>query len=239
MTMYIKYTIALFALALAQPAFAQDAHEDAHGKQIFSFFTLEADGGIAGGDATFSWNFEGWVGGEKNKLVFKSEGEKTGDEPLEQSEFWTMYGRNFSTFWDAQVGIRFDTHPESTGYLALGVEGLVPYFFETEAHLFVSTKGDITARLHQGRELFITQTLIVEPYIEINLSTQDVAELDIGAGLTDLEFGMQTRYELTRRFAPYLDLRYERAFGKTAKIAKENGDDAGGFIASIGVKLLF
>ena len=37
---------------------------------------------------------------------------------------------------------------------------------------------------------------------------------------------MQTRYEITRKFAPYIDLRYERKFGETGSIAKSEGEDA-------------
>jgi uncharacterized protein involved in copper resistance len=51
------------------------------------------------------------------------------------AEFLALYSRNISTFWDAQAGIRYDTKPESTAYLTLGINGLAQQWFETEAHL--------------------------------------------------------------------------------------------------------
>ena len=120
-----------------------------------------------------------------------------------------------------------------------GFEGLAPYFFETEAHVFVSDEGDVSARLRQERDFLITQRLIVQPYLEANLYAQDVADQEVGAGLANAEFGIQTRYEITRKFAPCVDVRYERKFGETSSIAKKNGEDNDDFIASLGLRLMF
>ena len=120
-----------------------------------------------------------------------------------------------------------------------GLEGLAPYLFETEAHLFVSDSGDVSARIRQENDLLITQKLITQPYFELNLSAQDVPEQEIGAGITSGEIGIQTRYEITRKFAPYVDLRYERKFGETSTIAKKHGENQDDAIASVGLRLMF
>ncbi len=132
-----------------------------------------------------------------------------------------------------------DTQPESLTYAVIGFEGLTPYFFETEAHLFVSEEGDVSARIRQENEFLLTQKLITQPYVEANLFAQDVPELEIGAGLSSAEFGIQTRYEFTRSFAPYVDVNYERKFGETSSIAKSNGEDNDAVIGTLGVTLLF
>ncbi|PIR33660.1 MAG: copper resistance protein CopB [Alphaproteobacteria bacterium CG11_big_fil_rev_8_21_14_0_20_44_7] len=235
------YALTTFlALTTLQPALASEveSHKAEHGGQIFHAFRLEADVGAGQDDPIASWDFDGWIGGDVNKLWLKSEGE-VADGNTEQAEFWALYSRNVATFWDAQIGIRHDTQPESTSYLALGVEGLAPYFFETEAHLFVSDEGDVSARIRQENDFLITQRLIIQPYVEANLYAQDVADQEVGAGLANAEFGLQTRYEITRKFAPYVDLRYERKFGETSSIAKKNGEDNDDFIASIGLRLMF
>ena len=200
-------------------------------------FKLEADYGAGQDDPIGSWDFDGWIGGDYNKLHLKSEGE-IADGETEQAEFWAMYSRNIATFWDAQIGIRQDIKPESTTYLVAGFEGLAPYFFETKAHLFVSDEGDFSARIRQENEFLITQRLITQPYVEANFYAQDVEDQDVGAGLASAEFGIQTRYEITRKFAPYVDFRYERKFGETSTIAKKSGDDDD-FIANIGLRLMF
>ena len=85
----------------------------------------------------------------------------------------------------------------------------------------------------------MTQRLILQPYVEVNLSAQDVEEQEIAAGFTEGELGLQTRYEITRKFAPYVDVRYERKFGETSSIAKDNGEDNDDFIAAVGLRLMF
>lgn len=217
-------------------AFAAEGHGD-H-PSVFHAFRLETDIGAGRDDTIVSWDFDGWVGTDYDKLLLKSEGE-TEDGDAHQAEFWAMYSRNVAEFWDAQVGIRHDTQPCSASYLAAGFEGMTPYFFEAEAHLFVSDDGDISARLRQENDLLITQRLVLQPYLEVNFLAQDVPELDMGSGISTGEIGLQTRYEITRKFAPYVDVRYERTFGETANIAKDEGERRDDFIASVGLRLMF
>lgn len=236
-------TTSLFLLGMAMPSFAEDAHnhnpaDHQHGSETYHMFRMETDYGAGQHGPVASWDFDGWYGTDENKLWLKSEGENE-DSVTEQAEFWGMYSRNVAEFWDIQAGIRHDTRPSSTTYAVFGVEGLAPYFFETEAHLFISDEGDVTARLRQENDFLVTQRLILQPYAEVNLSAQNVEDQEIGAGLTDGEIGLQTRYEFTRKFAPYVDVRYERKFGETSSIAKKNREDNDNVIAGVGLRLMF
>lgn len=237
-----NFTIAmLVALLSLQPAWAADDHtdhKDEHGGQIFHMFRLEADYGAGRDASNASWEFDGWVGTDENKLWLKSEGEVE-DSDTQQAEFWALYSRNIATFWDAQIGVRHDIQPESTSYLVAGFNGLAPYFFETEAHLFLSDEGIVSARLRQENDLLITQRLIAQPYLEANFFAQDAPDQEVGAGLANAEVGLQMRYEFTREFAPYIDVRYERLFGETSSIAKRHGEDKDDVVASIGLRLMF
>lgn len=226
------------ALLSLSPTWAADEHKDEHGGQVFHMFRLEADYGASQENPVASWDLDGWIGTDENKLWLKSEGEAE-DGETGQAEFWALYSRNVATFWDAQIGIRHDTQPESTTYLAVGFDGLAPYFFETEAHLFLSDEGDVSARLRQETDLLITQCLIAQPYLEANFYAQDIEDQEIGAGLANAEIGLQMRYEITRKFAPYIDIRYERLFGETSSITKRQGGDNDDVIASLGLRLMF
>ncbi len=135
--------------------------------------------------------------------------------------------------------MRYDDQPEPTSYLVVGFSGLAKYFFETEAHIFLSDEGDLSARIRQENDFLITQKLVTQPYIEADFFAQDVHDLEVGAGIASAEIGLQTRYEITRKFAPYIDLRYEGKLGETAKIAKEEHEPRDDFIASVGLRLMF
>lgn len=213
-------------------------HAAEHGGQTFHMFRLEADAGHGKHDPLTTWDFDGWVGGDTHKLWLKSEGEATAGR-TESAEFWGLYSRNISDFWDGQVGLRHDTRPEGTTYLVAGLSGLAPYFFETEAHFFVSDEGDFSARLRQENDFLITQRFILQPYLEANLFAQDVPAQDVGAGLADAEIGVKARYEIVRQVAPYIEVHYQRQFGNTARRTRRLGDNTEDVVTTLGLRLMF
>lgn len=233
---------AIMLTAISFPAWAEEKNthpaDHQHGSEIWHAFVLEADYGGGQSGPVWVWDFHGWIGTDENKLWLKSESENE-DHTTEKAELWAMYSRNVHDFWDFQAGIRHDFQSESTSYAVVGINGLAPYFFETEAHLFLSDEGDVSARIRQENEFLLTQRLILEPYAEINFFAQDVPDQHIGAGLSSGEIGLQTRYEITRKFAPYVDFRYERKFGETSSIAKDEGEDNDDLIAALGIRVMF
>jgi copper resistance protein B len=234
--MHLRIFLLLIAL-LFQTNLCFAAHN--HSQPIFHNFILETDTGNSKGQTVSSWDFEGWAGGDENKLWLKSEGKIINDDRTDHAEFWAMYSRNIATFWDAQIGIKHDEQPDTINYLTLGFTGLATYFFETEFHLFISENGDLSTRIRQENDLLVTQKLITQPYFELNFSSAKIEEQEVGKGITNGEFGLQTRYEITKRFAPYFDLNYQRKFGGTGVMAAKNGESRDQFIASLGLRLKF
>ncbi|HET9679843.1 MAG TPA: copper resistance protein B, partial [Gammaproteobacteria bacterium] len=104
-------------------------------------------------------------------------------------------------------------------FAVLGLQGLAPYWFETDTALFISEEGDISFRGEFEYELLFTQRLILTPQLEFTLAAQDVPEYDIGSGLTRIEIGLRLRYEIQREFAPYIGISYEQLYGGTKAIA--------------------
>ena len=135
--------------------------------------------------------------------------------------------------------MRQDFEPEALSHFAVGIEGLAPYMFETEAFAFVSDEGDVSARFKQSIDFLLTQRLIATPHAELNLFAQDVPKLDVGAGLSDLELGLQVRYEIVRKFAPYIDLVWERKLGETAAITNSLGEDPSNLAVVAGIRFWF
>lgn len=235
----LRAAVCLFVCVfLSLPVHAGDEHAREHGGGLFHMFRLETDYGGGEDGTTATWDFDSWVGGDTHKLWLKSEGEYAAGR-LHEAEFWGLYSRNISTFWDAQGGIRYDVEPASTVYAVLGFEGLAPYFIDTEAHMFISQYGDVSFRLRGENDFLITQKLVLQPYIEGNFFAHDVPRHETGSGLANGEVGLQTRYEITRKFAPYLDIRYSRKFGKTATIAADEGESRGELVGLIGLRLMF
>ena len=73
-------------------------------------------------------------------------------------------------------------------------------------------------------ELLLTQRLILQPVAELNFQFQDIPELGIGSGFSELEAGLRLRYEIKREFAPYVGVHWHQSFGGTADYHHAKGE---------------
>ena len=188
----------------------------------------------------YAWDAQAWHGGDIDKLWLKTEGEGAFGGGVEAAEVQALWSRAIDPWFDLQLGVRYDFRPQpDRAYLVAGVQGLAPYWFEVDAALFVSEKGDVTARAEAEYDLRITQQLILQPRAEIELAAQDVPELGIGAGFSQAEIGARLRYQIKPEFAPYVGVEYERAFGDSARFRRAAGERAGGWSLLVGVRAWF
>jgi copper resistance protein B len=237
------FLILFLIFLLPQNLFAAKhvGHTDDHPK-IFHAFTLEGDVGEARDGKAKSFDFSGWIGSDYNRLWLRSEKKNYGSYE-EKFETQALYSRNFSQFWDAQIGVSHDFSTDFTSnnldYLTMGLEGLAPYMFETNAQIFLSNQGNYSARFKQEIDILLTQKLIMQPYFETEIFAQDVPKLEVKSGISDLEIGTITRYEISRKFAPYFALRYHTKTFGTADTARQLGARVDNFIVSVGLRLRF
>ena len=173
----------------------------------------------------YLWDVQGYYGTDTNKLWLKSEGEGSFGEDIEVAEVQALYSRAIAPWFDLQAGLRQDFAPRDRTYVVVGLQGLAPYTFEVDGAVFLSDRGDVTARIEGEIDQRITQRLILQPRAEMNLAAQDVPELGIGAGIDDLEAGLRLRYEITREFAPYIGVEQEWKLGGSRDYARAEGDD--------------
>jgi copper resistance protein B len=245
--------------ALSGPAHAQDLVYDPaaaarsrrdmnreHGGMNASKFLIDqAEATLGDGAEGYAWDAQFWYGGDINKLWLKSEGEGTFGEALEHGEVQALYSGAIDPWFDLQAGIRqdFGTGSDRT-HLVLGIQGLAPYWFEVEGTLFLSTEGELTARLEGEYDLRLTQGLILQPKLELDLSIQDMPDIGIGAGLSTASLGARLRYEFfpdsgPAVIAPYVGVEYEQAFGRTGEYREAGGEDSAGVRFLAGLRMWF
>lgn len=241
---FLKSSLSFFffsGIAFAQNVKPEMNHGDDHA-QIYHAFTAEADVGEARDSRSKGFDLSGWVGGDYNRLWINGEKKNYGNYE-EKFEIQALYSRNFTQFWDAQIGISHDFSTDFTAqklsYLTIGLEGLAPQMFETKVQVFLSEKGNCSARLKQEVDIFITQKLITQPYFETEIFAQDVDELEVKSGISDLEIGAETRYEITRKFAPYFAFRYHTKTFGTADLARQLSQRVDNFVVAGGIRLRF
>lgn len=238
------------SVSLAAPATAQMEHGghggDAsrgmrHDDQWYGFVLFDQlEYRLQDDRDAFAWDVQGQYGGDYHRLGFETEGVKLRSEETEEAEVQLLYSRLLGYFWDLQAGARYDFRPDpSRTFAVLGVQGLAPGFFEFDLKGFVSDEGELSARLKAEYDLRITQRLILQPKLEVDLSGEDVEERGIGRGLSSIEAGARLRYEITRKFAPYVGINWERSLGQTADFAREEGEQAENLAFVVGLRLWF
>lgn len=217
-------------------AASREALRKTHGDfPVFWFQGDRIETQVRDGADLYLWDIQGYYGGPTERLWFKSEGEGEWGSAPEDAELQALYAKAFMPFWDLQAGVRHDIAGPDTTHAVIGVQGLAPYVFEIDAALFLSTRGDLTARIEAEVDQRITQRLILQPRIEANLAAQDVPGLGIGAGLDQIEVGARLRYEFAREFAPYIGIEQSWRTGQGADLARARGEDPSttSFIAGI------
>lgn len=211
-----------------------------NGGQTFTWFMADRAEYRASKNADgYLWDVQGWWGSDSDKLWLKSEGEGSFGAPAEQAEVQALWSHAIAPFFDLQTGIRHDLAGPSRTHAVIGVQGLARYRFELDAAAFLSTRGELTARIEAELDQRITQRLIAQPRAELNLSAQDIPELGIGAGLDRASLGLRLRYELRREFAPYIGVEHEWRMGRSADFARARGDSAAATSFVAGVRLWF
>jgi copper resistance protein B len=199
----------------------------------------QLEGRWNGSNPEFRWDGQGWIGTDYDKLWVKSEGTfSKGAVDDGQQQF--LYSRAVTTYFDLQGGLRSDIDSRPTrNWTAFGIQGLAPYFFDLEITGFVSGEGHLAAKLEASYDLLLTQRLILQPQIELNLySKADPARLT-GAGCSDIDTGLRLRYEFDRKFAPHIGVVYQGKFGQTANFARQAGESTGDFRFAFGVRVWF
>lgn len=179
----------------------------------------------ARGDEWLAYEGEAWYGTTYNRGVVKTDGEVAGGT-LQESETELMWRHAVSTFWNTELGARFDYgHGKpNREWLAFGLGGTAPYWFELDVTAYVGSSGR-TALVFEGEyDILLTQTLYLQPSVEVSFYGKNDAEVEQGSGLSDARLGLRLKKEITRQLVPYIGVEWAGKFGKTADYARETGE---------------
>lgn len=162
-----------------------------------------------------------WHGTSFNRAVLKTEGSFTQGDTYENST-QLLWGRAIAPFWDSLLGVRVDTRSEgkNRSWIAAGLQGLAPYWFDLDATAFVGTQGETEFVLNAEYDLLLTQRLILQPHAEITVRGDDDAVNRLGKGLSSASLGLRLRYEFSRQFAPYIGVESDKNYGNTASFLR-------------------
>lgn len=222
---------------------SNDDHLKEHGGQIYQLTRLENAWIVdEDGKGNLGTKFDTLIGTDENRLFIEANLDKAeSNDP--KYDVSALYSRNVAPFWDVQAGVRYseDKNNSSSDRVdgVIGILGLAPYFFETQAYLYGGENNFWGASFELERDLLLTQKLITQPYIEADVIFSDDSNYAAKSGLSELKTGIRTRYEITKRIKPFIDVAYQYEKGQKATSMQEATESEKGWKYGAGIELVF
>ena len=224
-------------------------HRKEHGGQIYAFTSVDQKWQVnEQGDGALKTKLESRIGTDENKIFIKVHADKAES----QTAAWdakVLYSRMISDFWDAQIGARYRAE---TKHLAndrkdseealdavIGLHGMAPYFFETDAYVYAGEDRYSGFSLETERDLLLTQQLIFKPYLELDAVFSDESKYAKKTGLSKAALGLETRYEINKKVMPYFDIAYEYEKGHKQTAWQDSTDAEHGWQYAAGIRFKF
>lgn len=214
-------------------------HAMHQGGSNFLFLADQLEWQDADEGSALAWDISGWYGGDIDRLAFRSEGERT-DGHTEEAELQLLWSHAIGPWWETVAGVRQDFKPGSPQtWAAFGVQGMPLFGLETEATAFLGEGGQSALRLEAEYDILLTQRWVLQPTAEINLHGRNDEARGVGSGLSDAGFGLRLRYEINRQFAPYIGVTWNRAYGNTADLLRDEDEDVSDTRLVAGIRFWF
>jgi copper resistance protein B len=225
--------------AAAFPQLEAEGHA-VHDRSVHSYVLFDQLEFQIGRDTrAFNWDNHGWVGGDVNRFVFRTEGESEHSD-FSEVQAHALFGRAIHRWWDVVAGLRQDLRPgPGRTWAAIGIQGLAPYWFEVEATAYVGEAGRTHFRVETEYELLLTNRVVLQPLLEFEIYGKSDPERHIGAGLSSAHTGLRLRYEIRREFAPYIGIAWDRRFFGTGDFAEAEGEARSSVRLATGLRVWF
>lgn len=190
-------------------------------------------------NTSMTYDWQAWYGQTYDRALIRAEGEiENGTFKDARNEL--LWAHAITAYLDTQLGIRYDSGKGTDrGWLAFGVQGLLPYWLYIEATAYVNEQGHTAFRLETEYDLLLTQKLILQPRVEMNFYSQRDDTRNVSSGLSNIEAGLRLRYEIRRELAPYVGIEWASRFGSAADNIRASGNAAEELRLVAGVRFWF
>jgi CopA family copper-resistance protein len=159
-------------------------------------------------------NFKGLYGSDYNKLELFSNDAQIKEGKIESADLDIFYWQLLDQFWSIKGGPNFVYRPAKKPYWqpGLGVEGLMPYFIETNIRGYYH-KGSAKLDVELSRDTQITNNFLVRTEIRSILASKTVSEDTVGCGLNQMRYILRPYYRLMPGLNVFAEYEFEQDYG--------------------------
>lgn len=191
------------------------------------------------GTTSIPYDLKAWFGRTYDRVVLEAEGDIESGE-IAEGRTELLWGHAVAPYWDTQLGVRYDSgEGPNRNWLAFGIEGLAPYWFELEVTGYLGESSRTGLRVDASSDMLITQKWVLQPRLEANFYGKDDIERGLGSGLSDVSAALRLRYEIRRELAPYIGIERVKQYGETEDLTRAAGGDPSDTRAVAGIRFWF
>ena len=223
---------------------AHKQHMKEHGGQVYQQTIFDSKWlRNEHGESVLNSELETRIGTDENKVFIKIHADQAESQQAEY-DAKLLYSRMVSDFWDVQAGLRYlnnqnhEVDQEQVGAI-VGIHGLAPYFFETDAYLFIGQDRQVSFRLETERDVLLTQKLIFKPYLDVNVIFSDDSSYAKKSGLSTAQLGLETRYEINKKVMPFVDVAYGYNKGSEETAWQQHSSSNNEWLYGAGIRFKF
>ena len=123
--------------------------------------------------------------------------------------------------------------------MALGIQGLAPYWFAMDNTLLINEQGNVQAISEVEYDWVLTQRSFLQPRMELTVNLTDAGDYERAAGFSHVRMGLRYRFEINRKLAPYAGVYWDKWLGQDANNRQQRGESTSetGFV--IGIRAWF
>lgn len=208
--------------------------------EYFNALLVDRLESLSTGSTTFmTYDLQYWWGQTFDRALIRAEGD-VDDGAFQNARTELLWAHAADPNWDTHLGIRYDKgFGPDRGWLAVGVQGIAPYWVYVEATAYVGEQGRTAFRLETEYDVLLTQRLVLQPRMEANFYGKKDPARALGHGLSDLAAGLRLRYEVWRELAPYIGIEWAGRFGDTADYLRNAGSRTDEIRAIAGIQFWY
>ncbi|OYK80462.1 copper oxidase [Coxiella burnetii] len=183
--------------------------------------------------------FKGLYGGDYNKLELYSDDAELNKGKLERADMDIFYWRLISQFWAIKGGANYFYRPGGPYWQpGVGIEGLMPYFIETNARMYYR-KGSIKFDIELSRDTQITNNFFIRLAIRSILATKTIIQNEIGSGLMQMRYVLRPYYRLKPGLNLFTEFEHDQDHGVFKTIRRNKGEATSENKIAFGISVLF
>lgn len=211
-------------------------HPSDHAPRFFSANLLDINQNLIDNDQEIT--YKGMFGGDNNKLQLYLEKAEIRQGVIDNANLDIFYWHAISQFWAIKGGINYVYRPAAYFQPGIGIEGLAPYFIETDIRAYYHN-GSSKLDVDLTRDTQIAHNFFIRTEVEGLFASKTAARDLVGSGFNELQLTLRPYYQINPMLAIYLQYQHTGNYGKTRQLFQENNLSTNDNTYSLGLSFLF